>query len=96
MSWPAGQPGPRLVAVAKLLAAGAERSRHPRLAAAVAEAVQAVLYRAVCRTASAEQGAAAAGLFLRMHAVWLSLPRMLLPLEHELHCWCSGFVTACN
>jgi hypothetical protein len=81
VTWSAGPPGPRLVAAAKLLAAGAARSRHPRLAAAVAEAVLAVLYTAVCRTASTEEGA---GVSLLSDAVGLCLPSAFLARAFQL------------
>ena len=66
-----GAPGPRLVAVGQLLAAGAMSSGSPLLAAAVADAVRHVLFASVCRTASVdEQSATAAG----------------VPLHHGISC----------
>ena len=64
-----GAPGPRLVAVGRLLAAGAMKSGSPALAAAVAEAVRQILFASVCRTASADERAANAGGAVLCHDV---------------------------
>ncbi len=45
----------------RLLAAGAAKSGSPLLAAAVADAVRHVLFSSVCRTAGADERAAATG-----------------------------------